>query len=153
MDGRGRPRRAPRRRRPGAHRRSPVADHAVDRGRRPLAGSGQRRRAAGLWCPRFWRAAAGPPVGGWRAGATEAGGRRWRLVDAGWRVRYEPAVEVTQPSRSTLRAWMAQRVSYGTSAAALTRRHPGAVAPLRISGWSALAWGSVVAGRPLVGTA
>lgn len=76
----------------------------------------------------------------------------WRLVDAGWRVRYDPAVEVTHPSRPTLGAWVDQRVRYGSSAAPLTRRHPGAVAPLRVSGWSALAWGAVVAGRPLVGT-
>ena len=75
----------------------------------------------------------------------------WRLVGAGWRVRYEPSVEVSHPSRPSLPKWIGQRVRYGTSAAALTRRHPGAVAPLRISGWSGLAWAAVVAGRPVVG--
>jgi mycofactocin system glycosyltransferase len=75
----------------------------------------------------------------------------WRLVAAGWRVRYEPAVVVSHPSRPSLRTWVGQRVRYGSSAAPLTRRHPGAVAPLRISGWSGMAWAAVVAGRPLVG--
>ncbi len=75
----------------------------------------------------------------------------WRLGAAGWRVRYEPSVEVSHPSRSTLPAWMGQRVRYGSSAAILARRHPGAVAPLRVSGWRALAWAAVAAGRPAVG--
>src|SRR5213078_1049870 len=75
----------------------------------------------------------------------------WRLAGAGWRVQYVPQVVATHPSRASLPAWAEQRIRYGSSAAPLTRRHPGAVAPLRISGWSALAWSAVVAGRPLVG--
>ena len=75
----------------------------------------------------------------------------WRLHAAGWRVRYEPSVEVHHPSRSTIAAWLRQRFRYGTSAAALAERHGAAVAPLGISGWSALAWALVVAGRPVAG--
>jgi mycofactocin system glycosyltransferase len=76
----------------------------------------------------------------------------WRLHDAGWRVRYEPAAVVRHPARPDLRAWLRQRFTYGTSAAALADRHGTAVAPLSgLSGWSALAWGTVVAGHPVVG--
>lgn len=78
----------------------------------------------------------------------------WRLHGAGWRIRYEPAVEATHPSRPDLRAWLRQRFAYGSSAALLAERHGDAVAPLRgMSGWSALAWGSVVVGHPVVGAA
>ena len=48
-------------------------------------------------------------------------------------------------------AWARQRVAYGRSAAALDRKHPGAVAPLRISGWSAAVWALVFARRPIAG--
>lgn len=75
----------------------------------------------------------------------------WRLHQRGWRIQYEPAVEALHPCRPRFSGWLRQRFSYGTSASPLARRHPGAVAPLRISGWSALAWGAAVAGRPALG--
>jgi hypothetical protein len=50
-------------------------------------------------------------------------------------------------------AWVRQRFRYGTSAAALAQRHGRAVAPLGISGWSALAWALVLLGRPVAGVA
>lgn len=76
----------------------------------------------------------------------------WRLHRAGWRVRYEPSVVATHPTRPSAAAWLRQRVTYGTSAAALATRHGTAVAPARgLSGWSALAWGAVGAGHPVVG--
>jgi mycofactocin glycosyltransferase len=74
----------------------------------------------------------------------------WRLVAAGWVCRYEPAVVVRHRPRSTLSDWLRQRFHYGTSAAALAERHPGAVAPLRMSGWSALVWALVGIRRPLI---
>jgi mycofactocin system glycosyltransferase len=77
----------------------------------------------------------------------------WRLAAAGWTCRYEPAVEARHQPRATLRGWIAQRFHYGTSAAPLDRRHPGAVAPLRMNGWSAAAWVPVLAGFPLIGVA
>jgi mycofactocin system glycosyltransferase len=73
----------------------------------------------------------------------------WRLVEAGWRCRYEPLVEVQHRPRATWRALLAQRLGYGSSAAPLARRHPGAVAPVRISGWSAGVWALAAGGRPL----
>jgi hypothetical protein len=53
----------------------------------------------------------------------------WRMVDAGWDVRYEPAVRVQHDARSDLRSWARQRMGYGKSAAPLSIRHPGNVAP------------------------
>ena len=73
----------------------------------------------------------------------------WRLIEAGHRCRYEPAVTVHHRPRSTLSAWVRQRIVYGRSAATLDRRHPGTVAPLRMSGWSAAVWFLVFARRPL----
>lgn len=75
----------------------------------------------------------------------------WRLERAGGMVRYEPAAVVEHPARRTLGAFVMQRFGYGTSAAPLARRHPGALAPLRISPWSALAWALVAAGRVRLG--
>ncbi len=77
----------------------------------------------------------------------------WRLAGAGWRVRYEPSAEVRHQVRGSARAWLAQRLTYGTSAALLDERHPGAVAPVRCSPWSAAAWGAAAAGHPVVGAA
>ena len=73
----------------------------------------------------------------------------WRLVEAGWRCRYEPASVVHHRPRGSWRALIAQRVSYGSSAAPLAQRHPGALAPVRVSGWSGAAWGLLAAGHPL----
>lgn len=75
----------------------------------------------------------------------------WRLVGAGWRCRYEPAVRARHRTRSSLRAWVAQRYHYGTSAGPLEHRHPGALAPVRTSPWSAATWLPVLVGQPLLG--
>ncbi len=77
----------------------------------------------------------------------------WRLDEAGWRCRYEPSVVVGHRPRATLRAFLRQRRSYGSSAAPLSRRHPGALAPARTSGWSAAAWALTAAGHPWLGVA
>jgi mycofactocin system glycosyltransferase len=77
----------------------------------------------------------------------------WRLHRAGWRVRYEPTVVVTHPSRSTVAQWVRQRIAYGASAAPLARRHRAAVAPVRCSRSNALVWGAALAGRPVVAAA
>jgi len=75
----------------------------------------------------------------------------WRLVEAGHRVRYEPSVVVTHPTRPDFAAWLRQRFDYGRSAAPLAQRHSGALAPVSVSVWSATAWGLAAAGFPLVG--
>jgi mycofactocin system glycosyltransferase len=77
----------------------------------------------------------------------------WRLADSGWRVRYEPAAVMGHQHRVRLRAWFARRAEYGTSAAALERRHPGAVRPLYASWWTAGAWAAALSGRPVLGAA
>ena len=75
----------------------------------------------------------------------------WRLDEAGWRVRYEPAVTVQHAPRPSLMSWLRQRHQYGTSAAPLAAQHPGALAPVRVSGWSAASWLAVAAGWPVIG--
>ncbi len=75
----------------------------------------------------------------------------WRLDEAGWVCRYEPAVEAHHPPRPTWGTWVRQRIGYGSSAAPLAKRHEGRLAPVEMSGWSAGAWGLAVAGHPLAG--
>lgn len=71
----------------------------------------------------------------------------WRLLEEGWRVRYEPAARVRHDHRAVARDWLARKAFYGTSAAPLARRHPGAVAPMVLSGWSAVLTVAVLAQR------
>ena len=60
----------------------------------------------------------------------------WRLLGAGWRVRYEPSARVRHEHRTTLRAWLARKAFYGASAAPLAERHRDAVAPMVLTPWS-----------------
>ncbi len=73
----------------------------------------------------------------------------WRLGEAG-SVRYQPAVTVYHPPRSTVATMAAQRRSYGSAAAPLAVKHGAAVAPARVSPWSLLVFSLAVAGRPLL---
>jgi mycofactocin glycosyltransferase len=82
----------------------------------------------------------------------------WRMADAGWRARYEPAAVMGHDQRVRFRAWFGRRRDYGTSAAALEELHPGVVRPLYASWWTAGAWAAALSGRPgiavtLTGTA
>jgi mycofactocin system glycosyltransferase len=82
----------------------------------------------------------------------------WRMADAGWRVRYEPAAVMGHDHRVRFRAWFGRRRDYGTSAAALEQLHPGVVRPLYASWWTVGAWAAALSGRPgiavtLTGTA
>jgi mycofactocin glycosyltransferase len=77
----------------------------------------------------------------------------WRMLNAGWRVRYDPAAEVrhTEPAR-----WakvFARRFRYGRSAAPLSRKHPGQVPSLILQAWPAVSAGALLARRPLTGLA
>jgi mycofactocin glycosyltransferase len=90
----------------------------------------------------------------------------WRLLAAGWRVRYEPAAEVRHDHRTRLAPWLARKAFYGTSAAPLAARHRDAVAPVVLTPatavlsvallaqrrWSAPVAGAVLAGVTVVGT-
>jgi hypothetical protein len=77
----------------------------------------------------------------------------WRLDAAGWRCRYEPHAEVWHAPRPTWAAWIRQRIDYGSSTAPLARRHRGALAPIRMSGWSVATWVLAAFGRPVLGGA
>ncbi|MGB6057530.1 MAG: glycosyltransferase [Microthrixaceae bacterium] len=79
----------------------------------------------------------------------------WRLVAAGERVRYVPSAEVGHDVRPDFLSWLRQRFTYGTSAAPLATRHPGAVAPVAVSPWSMGVWALAVAGLtgPAMGVA
>lgn len=77
----------------------------------------------------------------------------WRLRDAGWLVRYEPAAAVVHAPQAAAGRWTGRRLAYGTSAGALARRHPGRLAPARVSGWSLAAIGLVAMGRPAAAAA
>ncbi|MEY4172839.1 MAG: mycofactocin system glycosyltransferase [Actinomycetota bacterium] len=75
----------------------------------------------------------------------------WRLIEAGHRCRYEPASVVQHEPRHSWGAFVQQRIGYGRSAAPLAARHPGNLAPVRCSAWSAAVWALVAARRPLAG--
>jgi mycofactocin system glycosyltransferase len=77
----------------------------------------------------------------------------WRLVDAGRTVRYEPRAGAVHPPRSGAWSWLRQRFDYGTAAAPLAHRHPGAVAPVAVSAWTAGAWALAAGGHPAAGIA
>jgi mycofactocin system glycosyltransferase len=72
----------------------------------------------------------------------------WRLTDAGWHVRFDPAVVVIHRARTKPREWMLRRFQYGTSAANLAVRHPGRLAPVRVSAWNLAAFALLVHRRP-----
>jgi mycofactocin system glycosyltransferase len=72
----------------------------------------------------------------------------WRLVERGFRVRYDPAVRVAHEEPATWPAILARRYRYGTSAAPLGQRHPESVAPLLISPWLGATVVALLARRP-----
>jgi glycosyltransferase involved in cell wall biosynthesis len=77
----------------------------------------------------------------------------WRLNDAGWRIRYEPSVQVPHDSPADWRGLLARRFRYGTSAAPLARRHPANMAPLVLQPWPAVTVASAIARRPTAAVA
>lgn len=72
----------------------------------------------------------------------------WRLIDAGWTVRYHPDTAVTHPPRATWAAWTRQRIDYGSSTAPLAQRHGARLAPARLHPTSAGLWGLLLTGHP-----
>jgi GT2 family glycosyltransferase len=77
----------------------------------------------------------------------------WRLIEAGWRVRYEPSVQVGHADPAGSAALLARRFRYGSSAAPLARRHPGALTPLILQPWPALTMTALLARRPALAAA
>jgi mycofactocin system glycosyltransferase len=72
----------------------------------------------------------------------------WRLVEAGWDVRYVPESSVVHDGPDRVGSLLVRRAFYGTTAAALWRRHGDAVAPVNVSGWSLAVWALLVRRRP-----
>lgn len=64
----------------------------------------------------------------------------WRLVEAGFRLRYEPIALVAHEHRTRLREWATRRAFYGSSAAPLSVRHADKTSPLVMPLWSLLTW-------------
>lgn len=73
----------------------------------------------------------------------------WRAIEAGWAIRYEPAAEVQHRPRGSWPALLRQRAAYGSAAAPLEQRHPGAVAPVELNAWSLVAWALAALGGPV----
>jgi mycofactocin system glycosyltransferase len=77
----------------------------------------------------------------------------WRLVAAGWRVRYDPGVRVGHAEPASRPELLRRRFQYGRSAAPLTRRHPGSVAPLVLQPWPTITMAALLARRPATAAA
>ncbi len=74
----------------------------------------------------------------------------WRLVEAGWDVRYEPASSVQHDGPARMASWLRRRAFYGTTAGPLSRLHPKSLVPLQASAWSAGVWALACARRPVL---
>ena len=74
----------------------------------------------------WWRPAGSTSRSGWARTSTCCGAPS----PPAHTVRYEPAATVTHRNRGSWPALVRQRFAYGTSAAELDLRHPGAVAPV-----------------------
>jgi mycofactocin glycosyltransferase len=111
-----------------------------------------------------------PAAGAFDAGAFDAGSSNpgpfdaslrygedvdlvWRLAEAGWRVRYDPAASVSHAEPATWARLLARRFRYGCSAAPLAQRHPGQVPPLILQAWPAAAVAALLARRPVAALA
>jgi GT2 family glycosyltransferase len=77
----------------------------------------------------------------------------WRLAEAGWRVRYDPAASVSHSEPATWTKVLARRFRYGCSAAPLAQRHPGQVPPLILQAWPAAAVAALLARKPVAALA
>ena len=72
----------------------------------------------------------------------------WRLHDTGWRIRYEPSVQVPHDGPVSWGGLLERRFRYGTSAAPLARRHPANLAPLVLHPWPAATVVALLTRRP-----
>jgi mycofactocin glycosyltransferase len=77
----------------------------------------------------------------------------WRLHEAGWRIRYEPAVWVGHHEPVSWPGLLARRFRYGTSAAPLALRHPAAMPPLVLHPWPTLTVAGLLGGNPAAAAA
>jgi hypothetical protein len=70
------------------------------------------------------------------------------LCGTGWTVRYDPDVVVEHQEPNSWRGLLTRRYRYGTSAAPLSARHPGALAPAVLALRPAAAVALALARRP-----
>jgi mycofactocin glycosyltransferase len=71
----------------------------------------------------------------------------WRLDEAGWHCRFDPTVTVWHEPRGSWPERLRQHAGYGTSAAPLAMRHPGALSPIHVNGWTAATWSMALLGH------
>jgi len=74
----------------------------------------------------------------------------WRLIEAGWELRYDPSSVVGHEVPRRWSELLGRHLRYGTAAAALERRHPGNVPPLVLAPWPTATVVALLARRPLV---
>lgn len=60
----------------------------------------------------------------------------WRLIEDGWRLRYEPSVRAEHEHRVRLADWLLRKAAYGTGAQPLAERHPELIAPAVLAPWA-----------------
>jgi len=72
----------------------------------------------------------------------------WRLLAAGWRVRFEPSAIVEHHEPGSWTALLARRRRYGLSAGPLSRRHPGCISSVDLRPWPAAAVAAALIGAP-----
>lgn len=77
----------------------------------------------------------------------------WRWHDAGWRVRYEPALVVAHTEPSSWSAALGRRFRYGASAGPLALRHPGRLTPVIVHPVPGAVVAGVASGSPLLAAA
>jgi len=77
----------------------------------------------------------------------------WRLAGAGGSIRYDPSLQARHAEPRSWPGWLRRRFTYGTSAAALTRRHADGAAPLVMAPAPAAAVLATLCGAPAVGAA
>ena len=71
----------------------------------------------------------------------------WRLVDEGWRVRYDPTSTVRHDVRPSVRGWLGRKFVYGSGSSLLAERHGRHVAPAVLSPTMAVAGAAVLVRR------
>ncbi|MEV1025285.1 mycofactocin biosynthesis glycosyltransferase MftF [Streptomyces sp. NPDC050264] len=71
----------------------------------------------------------------------------WRVIERGWRMRYEPQATAAHEHRTDFRDWLTRKAFYGTGAHPLAERHPQAIAPAVLVPWSTVAVGALLAQR------
>jgi mycofactocin system glycosyltransferase len=77
----------------------------------------------------------------------------WRLVEAGHRVRYDPAVTVTHHEPEQWRVLLERRFRYGTSAGPLAAKHPDNMPPMIVNPWPTAAVAGALTRHPLIAAA